>query len=289
MRDIDHIEPLPIAKKPAIFFAACDEQNFPYAVSFWNSLTKFHKPEDIDMILYTTEKRPQELKKLPKGIKIEDLTERLKLDPMFWYKQKPVLAEPLLRNYDLVVGFDVDQIILGSLDYILNTKDYDVGTVLNFNARDAEEYGVVGGWGIEPAEYFNCGMVALRSEKFAHHWAVLCYSEQFNKLQYKEQDLLNILCYYGNYNVRCFDHGDGVAKMEAWWGLFAKTWWNMALMKDGKVILPKNEQEGKLPLVDTELKIIHMAGGNRPNKMGNVKTYFQDEVSDYIDSLVKPS
>lgn len=272
--------------KPAVFFSACDERNFPYAVMFFNSMTKFHKPTEVDMILYTTEKRPEELKKLPKGIQVVDITEKLQTDPAFWYRQKPVLAEPLLKNYELVVGFDCDQLILGKLDYILNTKDYDIGTVLNYNQIDAETYGVVSGWGIHPAEYFNCGTVAMRSERAVHHWLVLCFTEQFNRLQYKEQDLLNAVCYFGNYNIRCFDHGDPIAGMRAWWGLFAKTWWNTAVMFEGKVIVPAVEGDG-IRNENTELKIVHFAGGQGSQKM-NYHTFFQDPVSEFIDGLIAP-
>lgn len=278
---------LPEKKKPAVFFAACDQENFPYAVMFWRSLTKFHKPSEIDMILYTTESRPEELKKLPKGIKIIDITEKLELDPMFWYRQKSVLSEPLLKDYELAVGFDCDQLVLGSLDYILKTKDYDVATVLNYNKPDAEAYGVIGAQGIHPAEYFNCGLVAIRSEKFAHHWTVCNFSEQFNRLQYKEQDIYNILCYYGNYNVRCLDHGDGVAGMQAWWGLFSKTYWFDAILKDGEVIVPKVEGD-PLRTVDTQLTVIHWAGGKDGKKL-EWHTRFNDEVSAFMDTLVQPT
>ena len=69
--------PEPIKKKPAMFFGAADEKNFPHAVMFWNSLTKFHSPKDIDMIMFTSETRPEELKKLPQGIRTVDITAQL--------------------------------------------------------------------------------------------------------------------------------------------------------------------------------------------------------------------
>jgi hypothetical protein len=120
-------------KKKVIFFAACDNNNFPYAITFWRSMTKFHSPLDVGMVLYTTEKRPEELKKLPSGVKVIDLDPFLKDDQLFFYRQKPILAEPYMDKYELVVGFDVDQIVTGNLDYIINVADYDVGTVINWN------------------------------------------------------------------------------------------------------------------------------------------------------------
>lgn len=241
------------------------------------------------MILFTDEKRPEQLSRLPKGVEVRDITPYTKDDPAFWYRQKPVLAEPLLDEYELVLGLDSDQIVLGDLSYIFETKDYDIGTVINWNRVDPRIYGLVQGWGIQPIEYFNCGLVAMRSKKFVHHWKVLCFSPQFDRMQYKEQDLLNILCYYGNYNVRCFDHGDGVAKMSDWWGLISKGEWMRAqLDKDGSIFIPKGFGETPFPPQDMTLRVIHAGGGGTPNKM-NYHQWFTEEVVKRIDDLVKPT
>lgn len=269
-------------KKPVIIFTCADKNNFPYSVMMLNSLRKFH---DWSAILVTDEKDPEKLKLLPKDVEVVDLVPYLQKDPMFFYRQKPTIAEPLMKEYELVLGMDSDQIVMGDLSYILDTKDYDVGTVINWNRVDPETYGTVQGWGINPIEYFNCGLVAMRSEKFVHHWNVLSFSEQFNRLQYREQDLLNILCYYGNYNVRCFDHGDGPANMSAWWGLISKGEWLRAENRMGEIIVPIGEGDTPFPEADKVLKVIHMAGGSQENKM-NYKTKFSDEVSARIDYLV---
>ncbi len=276
-------------KKPVVIFSVADDNNFPYAVMLFNSLTKFHSPKEIDMVLYTTEKRPDKLKQLPQGIKIEDLTPYLKQDPMFFYRQKPVLGEPLLDEYELVLGMDSDQIVTGKLDYIFNTKDYDIGTVINWNRTDPQYFGLIAFQGIMPPEYFNCGLVAMRSKKFAHHWKVLCFSPQFDRLQFKEQDLLNVLCYYGNYNVRCFDNTDGIAKYFAWHGLIAKGELIRAVMQGDDILIPKGLGDTPFPPVDIQLKVIHTGGGNMPNKM-NYKTWFSsEEVTKRIDYLVSPT
>lgn len=268
-------------KEPVIVFTTADKNNFPYAVMMLNSLRKFH---DWPVLLITDEKDPEKLKQLPKNVDIRDLTPYLANDPQFFYRQKPVIGEELIKAYDLVLGLDCDQIITGDLGYILDTKDYDVGTVINWNKVDPKQYGYVQGWGILPPEYYNCGLVAMRSEKFIHHWKVLCFSQQFDRLQYREQDLLNILCYYGNYNVRCFDHGDGIAKYHAWHGLIAKSEWNKAILTpEKKIVIP--DSPDKFPDKPTELKVIHFAGGSGAQKM-NYHTYFTDEVSERLDYLV---
>lgn len=274
-------------KKPALFFTAASSSHFQYALPFWKSLTKFHSSKDIDMVFFTDEKDPKRLQSLPEGIQIKDLTPYLK-DPLFWYRQKPVLAEQFMDDYELVVGFDSDQLVLGSLDYIVKTQDYDIGTVINWNRSDPEVYGFVelARIGIVPVEYFNCGLVAMRSKKFVHHWNILCFSPQFERVQYKEQDILNVLCYYGNYNVRCFDHGDGVAKYVAWHGLIAKGELARAIIRDNDLIVPKGFGDTPFPAEDTLLKVVHLGGGSGAPK-DNWGVYFQPEVMEKIQELIK--
>lgn len=269
-------------KKPVVVFTTADKNNYQYAVMLLNSLRKFH---DWPVILVTDEKDPEKLKQLPKDVEVKDLEPYIKIDPNFFYRQKPILGEEYIKDYELVLGLDSDQIITGSLDYILETKDYDVGTVINWNRTDPKEYGAVQGWGILPVEYMNCGLVAMRNEKFVHDWKVLCFSNQFERMKYKEQDLLNAMIYFGNWNVRCFDHFDGPASYTAWHGLLAKGEWNRAVLKDDTIVIPKGEGTSPFPDRDVELKVIHFAGGQGSTKM-NYKTRFNDEVSERIDYLV---
>lgn len=170
-----------IDKKMACFFTAASKEHFKYALTFWKSMVKFHDPKEIDMLFFTDMTDKTELDKLPKGIQIVDLAPYL-ADQMFWYRQKPILSEPLLDFYELVVGFDSDQIVLDRLDDVLNIKTYDVGTVINWNRFDEKYYPVVEimRLGIQPIQYYNCGMIALRSKKFAHNWLVACYQNEFN-------------------------------------------------------------------------------------------------------------
>ncbi len=253
-------------KKPAIIFTIADDKNLPLAKNLENSLKKFHPTIPFKVVT---------------GM---ELNGYLKNDPDFFYRATPIIAEPLAKEYDLVLKIDADSIITGDLDYILNTKDYDVGTVINWNRVDPQKYGLIAGWGIFPPEYFNCGFVAMRSEKFIHHWNTVCHTEQFHRLQYREQDLLNILCYYGNYNVRCFDHGDGIAKYFAYHGLIAKGEWIKAKMVGEKIIIPKGEGDTPFPPNNMELKVIHFGGGKDKNT--NFRTMFQEDVIKRLNYLI---
>lgn len=252
--------------KKTLIFSIADEKNLKYEKMFRNSLLKFHP--NIDYHLVTG----------------DELNAYLKDDPHFFYRATPIIAEKFINDYELVLKMDCDQIVAGNLDYIFDTKDYDVGTVINWNRIDPQTYGLVGGWGITPVEYMNCGLVAMRSKEFIKQWKKLCFSPQFDRLQYKEQDLLNALIYFGNFNVRCFDHGDGVAKMSAWWGVISKGEWNKAILKGEKIVVPATGDN--FPKNDVELKVLHWAGGNdNPEKM-NYRTKFSEDIIKRLDFLV---
>jgi len=105
-------------------------------------------------------------------------------------------------------------------------------------------------------------------------------------VQYKEQDILNVMCYYGNWNVRCFDQGDGVAKYYAWHGLIGKQEWARAILKDGKVIVPQGFGDTPFPPEDMEIKVVHLGGGSGAPK-DNWSAYFSAEVMQYINELKK--
>src|SRR6266702_5529593 len=250
-------------KKPVAFFAVGSKEYSKYAIPFWRSMVKFHSPQDIDMLYYTNEKDPEVLKRLPAGIKLIDL-DPLLADPAFFYRQKPVLGEPLLDEYELVVGFDCDQLILGNLDYILKTNDYDVGTVYNWNRHDQQFFPMVEmvRIGIMPAEYFNCSLVAMRSKKFVHNWLVSCFSPQFYRLQYREQDILNVLCYYGNWNVRCFDLPDTPNKHFGWYGMIAKGELPRAELRGKDIVIPKGFGDTPFPPADVQIHAISLGGGH---------------------------
>lgn len=274
-------------KKPVAFFTVGSKEYSKYAIPFWKSMTKFHSPKDIDMIYYTNEKNPKILKELPAGIIIRDL-DPLLIDPAFYYRQKPVLSEPLLDEYELVVGFDCDQLILGKLDYILERTDYDIGTVINWNRWDVQYYQQVEMMriGIAPAEYFNCSLVALRSKKFAHNWMVNCFSPQFDRVQYKEQDIMNVMCYYGNWNVRCFDLPDAPNKHFGWYGMIGKGELTRAIVKDGGIIIPKGFGDTPFPPEDVQLHAISLGGGHGAIK-DNWSAFFTEDVMRRIGELVK--
>lgn len=225
-------------KKKTVAFVPADNTHLEEFRKFENSLRKFHNEEDLPLLRFNN----------PSG------------DPRFWYRAKPVIARTLIQEYECVIGFDADQIVTGDLSHIWE-GDYDVATVLNDPSYPIQL------WDIQP--YFNNGLVVLKSEAFINHWYRLCLSSHFEKYQFREQDLLNILCSdYHNYKVKCLDLGDKIH------GEFAKPLWAKCELIGDKIMVG-----------DKQLCMIHFGGGNIPNK-GNYRIKFQPDVIKRIEQLI---
>ena len=200
-------------------------------------------------------------------------------DNMIFYRAAPYFARKLFdAGYTEVCKLDADTIVLGNLDHIWES-DYDVAVVNNANPKEFKTY-PVSVWDIDPLAYVNAGFVVMKSERFINHWLSLCYSPHFNNYQMKEQDLLNILVFYGDYKVKLLDASN------KWHGLIARQYEPIAKLIDNKVILEKDENWPK----DESKQIVAWttAGGhNAPHKM-KYNLFFNTEVSAYIDKLIKP-
>jgi len=223
-----------------------------------NSLRKFHSEEELPLYLIDE----KEIKTVP--------------DDSFFYRATPIIGHKFLQDFDVVIKLDADQIITGDISHVWE-GDFDVAVVNNSNPREFKTY-PVSVWDVHPLAYINCGFVVMKSKVFAKHWLDLCYSDHFVNYQMKEQDLLNIMVFYGNYTVKFLD------ATPKWHGLIAKQYWSKCILKDGKLILPKNDEWPKDE--DKEIVCLHWAGGNDVNK-GNYKLYFKEEVSKWIDKLIK--
>ena len=258
-------------KKKQIAFCIADERNLPYAQKMINSLRKFHIEEELPVRLITGE----ELKKY------------LKTDEQFFYRATPIIGSELIKDYDLALKLDADQIITGDLNHVLNDVSYDLGTVLNFNRTDYKTYGPITTYNIDCSKYMNCGFVAMRNPVFVEHWKKLCYTpELFGTLQYREQDIMNILYYYGNYKTRCFDCPDMLTGEAYWGGLISYGEWLKIKLDNDKLILPKSDDG--YPTQDVVIKALHWAHGNVADKL-NYRIGFNEEVIKRLDYLTGES
>ena len=246
-----------------VYFSIADNNNLVHYNKLLNSFKKFHPKEELLLV------GEEQIKAVG--------------DPNFFYRATPYIADQLFsQGYDEICKLDADQIITGNLDHIWE-GDFDVAVVNNSNPREAKSY-PVSVLNINPLAYVNCGFVVMKSKVFVKHWLGLCYSEHFPFYQMREQDFLNIMCFYmsepfnGPYKVKFLDHSD------KWHGLISKQYWPNVELIDNKMVLKKNEEwpiDG-----DKTIVAIHFAGGNDPKK-GNYRLYFKPEVIKYLDGLIK--
>lgn len=270
-------------KERVCFYATGTRNLLPLAIKFWRSMVKFHDPKEIEMWFFTD---AIETKDLPEGIHIKDIAPFL-TDPAFFYRQKPMLSEMLLEEFDLVVGFDIDQIVLASLNDVLNVKTYDVGVVINWNRFDEKFFPMVHQLPYTPPiEYYNCGLVALRSKKFAHMWNMWCHSSNFDRSQYKEQDGLNILAHHANFNVWCFDSPASQDAPIHWYGIISKGELVRCIIEDGKPVIPQGLGKTPFPPAKVYLHMIHSGGGHQGPK-DNWETLCSPALMEYINEITK--
>ena len=246
-------------KKKVIAFTIADNSpvNQKLLKGFVNSLRKFHSEEELPLQIIDQ-------------TKLDSINDNMK-----FYRMTPLIARNLIGEYETVIKFDCDSIVTGNLSHLWEDYLYDVSCVLNGNPKEPA-YQV---WDIHPADYMNAGLVVMTSHEFIYHWWKLCNTPHFNVYQFKEQDIMNILYYYGDYEVNCLDRGD------KWHGLVGKGWYQwVELDQDKNFVLKKGDrvwpQDG-----DKIIKVVHFAGGNDPIK-GNYRTMFTPEVSKYIDYLI---
>lgn len=198
-------------------------------------------------------------------------------DPEILFRATPYFTKILMnKGYTEVCKIDSDSLILGNLDHIWE-GDFDLAVVNNSNPKEMANY-PVSVWDIHPLSYANAGFVVMKSKRFTDHWLRLCYSPHFVSYQMREQDLMNIIIAYGDYNVRRLDEGD------KYHGLASKGYTPFTKMVDGKVILPKGE---KWPDKDKQLVCYHFAGGHDSVEKMNYKLFFPEEVCKFIDRLLK--
>lgn len=252
-------------KKPVIAFTIADANNIEYAHMLEKTIRKFHTAEELPFHIVEGD----ELKKYT-----DDYKE-------FFYRATPIVAQKYIDEYETVIKMDSDMLCLGNLDYLFTTNDFEIGCVLNINRVDPARYGTVSIQGVIPQEYFNCGLVVMKSKQFIDHWFELCKSKYFINFQYREQDLLNILCHFGQYSVRCLDYYDVPRKQNNFWGLIFKGEESKAILRDGQVILPKGKDN--YPDREAVIKIWHTAG---PEKKLNYKIFFNEELITHINKLL---
>ena len=266
-------------KKPlAILVTGLGEVYYQYSLKMISSLKKTNPDieKKADIKLYTDADAARNgFNGLPNDLKMRYMT--------------PIFAKELMQEYETVVRLDSDMIITGDISHVWE-GDFDVAVVQNASPREIVAQNQMMGrsvsvWDVKALEeYVNCGFVVMKSEKFVDHWLSLCTPDR-QHYQFYEQDFLNILCFYGNYKIRFLDK----EKNNKWHGLASKGYWSEIIIKDKKLILPKNSgaEHDMWPTdADKEIVCIHIAEGIRPGKFEGLETKFQPEVYKYLMFLI---
>ena len=214
----------------------------------------------------------------------------------------PWFTKHLLKDYECVVRIDSDMIITGDISSCWE-GDFDVAVVNNANPRELKaQINLMGQpvavWTVKPEDYVNCGFVVVKSEKFVDHWLKFCTPENKMYRMY-EQDFLNILTFYCNYKVKFLDGapknlGNYVLEVvphesNKWWNLISKGYQSEIILKDKKLILPKNsgsEIDAWPQDEDKEIVAYHFAEGNKAGKFDHIDTQFEKDVAEYLKFLI---
>ena len=264
-------------KKPlCIFTCGLDPTNEDYAKKMIRSLMKTNPKitEKGDIVLFT-QKDFQAMGGTP--------------HEMFY--MTPWFAKALFKDYETVVRLDADMIITGDISHVWE-GDFDVAVVQNGNPREVQAQVQLMGKPVQIldvdsiADYVNCGFLVMKNEAFVDNWIRLCTPERQRIYQFYEQDLLNIMVHYGNWKVRFLDKEDN----HKFHGLISKGFESQMILKDNKLILPKDSGAESDPWptdADKEIVCIHVAGGGQPNKFDYFNgNRFQPDVLTFIKNLI---
>jgi Methyltransferase domain len=186
------------------------------------------------------------------------------------------VSEYFAYKYDMVVHFDADCIITGTLDDIL-VGDFELAGVRNNNDDgQASGMGTFGNHipGIDARwQYLNCGLVASRRPDFWREFIDRNKAE-LSKWGFAEQDIWNFIFWSGKYKTKVLDPPE----KNVFYGIAAQRpnlydSWRELYMKDGKLMHRQKV-----------VKIIHHAGGHGLPKL-QYQNYVKPEVKDFLDTI----
>jgi hypothetical protein len=185
-----------------------------------------------------------------------------------WNTVHPFVTYQLIDNYDMVVHFDADSIIVGKLEELLDESNlqYDIIGVRNnndFNKAGKDNY--ITNPDQDPQLYLNAGLVAITNKNTVEEWMERNINYG-NQMPFQEQTVLNHLSvnrktkildpitseiYYGVSNL----YGD-----DTHWD----SWKQIQIVND------------ELLLNNKKVKVLHHGGGHGAKKLDF--DLFNDEV-----------
>lgn len=191
-----------------------------------------------------------------------------------------------VEEYDLVVHFDADSTITGSLDELL-AADYEVAVVRNNNDHDSVgngRYFTIGD--IPHDDFLNAGLVASTVKQFWYDWDRI-NSEQVHSHAGWENDTLNLLVHSKKYATKILDSKDknvfyGLSSVSGEFDQHGnyQTWahWKKAYVRDDKLFIDS-------PIATKQIKVLHQAGGQGVYPKQQYERFFSEEAQEYLRKI----
>jgi len=196
-----------------------------------------------------------------------------------WNTLNPIVSYQLIDDYDIVVHFDADSMIVGKLDELLDESNlqFDIIGVRNnndYNKAGKDHY--ITQQNIDPQNYLNAGLVAITNKTLLEEWIHRNISYG-NNLPFQEQSVLNELQL--SYKTKILDPKEsgvyyGISNLfgnNTHWD----SWKQISIIGDDLVLNNK------------KIKILHHAGGHGAKKLDF--DLFNDTVKDRLNKIYESS
>lgn len=211
----------------------------------------------------------------------KEIEELFKIHPnVNWNNLQPFTTIHGLNEFDMVVHFDADSMIVGKLDELLSEDNlkYDVIGVRNNNDfGKAGKDNPIEQINVSVEKYLNAGLVACTSKEFLQQWCN--YNISFGNSQpFQEQSILNHLSYFGKFKTKILDpiesnvhYGiSGLFGTETHWDS-----WREISLNENKELILRNKT----------VKVLHHAGGHQKNKLDF--NMFSKEVGERLYEIIR--
>lgn len=206
----------------------------------------------------------------------KQLTELFQIHPNInWNTVHPFVTAQLIEQYNMVVHFDADSMIVGKLDELLDESnlEFDIIGVRNnndYNKAGKDNY--ITNPGQEPQTYINAGLVAITNKNVIEEW-MNKNIEYGNQMPFQEQTVLNHISL--NWKTKIIDpiNSDvyyGISNLYGY-NTHWDSWKEIQLIND------------ELILNNKKVKILHHGGGHGAKKLDF--DLFNDEVKLRLNTI----
>ena len=189
-----------------------------------------------------------------------------------WNTVHPFVTYQLIDDYDMVVHFDADSMVVGGLNELLDDANLEFDVIGVRNNNDFNKAGKdnpIVNQGQDPQNYLNAGLVAVTNKAFLEQW--MAHNIEYgNQMPFQEQTVLNYI--QTNWKTKIIDSIDS----DVYYGisnLYGDNthWdsWSDIMLEDGELILNNKK-----------VKVLHHGGGHCANKLDF--NLFNDTVKQHL-------